>query len=735
MALQPQDRALELLQEGNCALSGGDLILAVETYNKALELAPSSAGLRLNRSIAYEMQNQLEDAFNDLGFYLQFAAQDSDQNIKALKRYANLGIRLSKTKEVVRYLQELEQIPRWQSVELYEILIGLLSLDSKTLESSLEHYLVRATELNFLSQLCFESALKVLHLNRLSVEQNSVEIASTTKDLLVSLATIKTAPQFILHAWLDLLGQTVKNQEDLELESINTLSLWRQIHPMDVATTKNLIGYLLEKNQHDVAETLSLELSRQFPEEPAYLLGLARARVFKRDLERAFIVINAALELDEESFEIRLERANIFSQLLNPTLALADLNQNLDSDPNHLPSLIVKVQVLSDLGRIDEALNLANKLLSKEIGEQERFSLMLMKVFIYRVCGNIQEWGAQVEHLIDSYPDHPAVICELGWEKILEGDWKQGFELFEKRFIPGMHYFPVLPHLEYAQIPRWNRDLFRHPVEGRHLLLCGDEGLGDVIQFSRFIPLLLDRGFQITLVCAQALHSLFSYNFPKVHLISSKALIENLHLPKHQRTQYDFFGEIISTPWVLGLNPSDLSGAPYLKALPSKIQEMGDYKVRSLGALNHDVTLGLRWLSSLAQSGRSVPLKQLSFLSQLPFHIFGLHHGPIKDSDRELYSQWPNFIPTELELEDLAGLLMHLDCVITTDTMTAHLAGALGRPTILLKPAFIDWRWGSKGDQSLWYQSMQIIRQQKVNDWRCAIAELKQVLLTRFEGF
>jgi ADP-heptose:LPS heptosyltransferase len=158
---------------------------------------------------------------------------------------------------------------------------------------------------------------------------------------------------------------------------------------------------------------------------------------------------------------------------------------------------------------------------------------------------------------------------------------------------------------------------------------------------------------------------------------------------------------------------------------------MARFKLARLGGQANQFTVGLRWLSSLARSSRSVPLKALRGLGDEPYSVFGLHYGPLKEEDEAIYRQWSNFHPTELLLEDLAGLMMNLDCIVTSDTVTAHLAGALGRPTILLKSTFIDWRWGSVGDQSAWYESMSIIRQRQLMDWSEPIAQLIQQLRER----
>ena len=711
--------ALEYLQEGNCAAALGDFSLAIDCFSQGLSLASQSAGLFLNRSIAYERLSNYQEAFADLRQYLQFVQSDPEQNLLALKRFIALGLKLNQSNLVLKCLQDLELLERWQSTHFYEALISLIALDSVSLESSLPHYLQRATSLGMLNQLSFENALSMWQLHHLA-KSNEISVG----DLLIQLAMQAAAPQFVLHGLLDWMTTSITDQETLAEQSIGILSLWVQIHPMDASATERLIQYLIEKNQVDLVETLFLELSKRYPKEPNYLMGLAKARFFKRDLERAFVVINAALDLDEKNIEIRLERARIFEQLLNPHLALVDLNQNLKLDPHHLPSCIAKAGALADLGRLDEALELQEQLMALDLNEEERLSLEFSRSFTYRVAGKIDEWFVHTNELAKQYPDRPEVLCELAWKEIYQGNWQKGFGLLEHRFDPGVHYFPVQPHLDFAKIPKWTKELLQSSVEGKHLLLCGEEGMGDVIQFSRFIPLLLDKGLRITFMCKEPLHSLLAYNFPQIRIVSPSELIKELHEQSQKDGRYNLYGEIMSIPWLLELSINDLSGEPYLKAMPEKIDHMAAFKKSKLANQDGQFTIGLRWISSMARSGRSIPLEDLQLLAQLPISIFGLHYGPITQADQQLYESWPNFYPTELELDDLAGFMMNLDYIVTTDTMTAHLAGALGRPTIMLKPVFIDWRWSDTSSQSIWYDSMRLIRQDKIRDWRGAIERL-----------
>jgi tetratricopeptide (TPR) repeat protein len=716
--------ALAFLQEGVRAAKEGQLQDSLESFNQGLALVPHSAGLLLNRSIVYEQLGNDPSAFNDLDQYLQYAPQDSEQNGIAQKRFIALGVKLSLTHTVLMRMQKLEMLEQWQSAQFYEVLIGFLSLESLSLEASLLHYLQRATELGMLTQSCLENALNIWRLHALTSDTGAQLLSA--KDMLTQLAVSTNAPQFILHILLDEIRSKASNEELLHAQSIDFLSLWIKLHPMDAAATEHLIQFLIHQNQFDLAETLFLDLSQRFPQDPNYLLGLSRTRLFKRDVDRAFVVINAALDLDEKNLEVRLHRAKIFQNTLNPQLALVDINQNLQIEADHLPSQIAKVGILTDLGRLDEALALYEKLILLDLPEHDRLTLELDKSFIYRLSGRVDDWAANSEKLAIKYPDDGTVLCNLGWKKIYEGDWGAGFALLERRFSPGLHYFPLQPHIIHAQIPIWSPELLRSPVKGQHLLLCGEEGLGDIVQFIRFIPLLLDKGLHITLVCKEALHALLKHNFPKLRFIASPDLIAELHSQNHQK--YDFYGEVMSIPWVLDLKIEDLSSAPYLKALPERIEAMAAFEQSKIQGNQKRPCIGLRWMSSVARSGRTVPLEDLLPLSQMPVDIFGLHHGPIKNPDKALYEQWANFVPTELAIDDLAGLMMNLDCIVTSDTMTAHLAGALGRPTILLKPSFIDWRWPGNSEQSIWYDSMRIIRQSEFKNWQKPVTQLVQML-------
>lgn len=725
------EQALGFLQQGNQFAAQGQWDRAQESFSNGLIRLPNSSGLLLNRSIAYQYLQNTKAALEDLERYFDHAGSaDQEQNWIALKHYVALSLELNKQSAVLHRLQSLELLPAYHCADFYDVLIRFFVISPELNEDLLQHYLERAAKCHGLTKATLENALNVWRLHGLSFQHaDNQRQAGEIATILAPLALTPESPQFVLFLWLDELNNLGLSEEDKSTQAINILSLWMHAHQMDRVAADLLIEYLLGTNQVDVAESIFLSLSQRYPKEYFYLLSLARIRGFKQDAENAFIIINAALDLDEKNLEIRLERAKVFSRLGSPSLALVDLNQNLHLDSKHLGSLMAKVDVLADLGRIDEALTLQAEVAAQDLSDSDRLNMCLAKLMAYRLGGRDREWSEYLDILSNQYPNNPAVAYEMGWKKIYQGDWKSGFALMENRFAPGIHYFALQPHITYARIPQWSPEIFTKSLEGKHLLLCGEEGLGDVIQFARFIPLFLSKGLQITLVCKEPLHDLLAFNFPQVRILSPKVLIEELRNPDTH--SYDFYGEMMSAPYVLSLDKQDISDAPYLKAIPDRVTYWKNHLPFTSNQKQDVFSIGLRWLSNMERASRSIPLEVFSELSSWPISMVGLHHGPIKSSDKNCYEGWPNFYPTELEIADIAALMMHLDCIVTCDTVTAHLAGALGRPTILLKPIYINWRWGSVGTQSIWYRTMHIIRQDKILNWEGAIKALKTELNLR----
>jgi hypothetical protein len=240
---------------------------------------------------------------------------------------------------------------------------------------------------------------------------------------------------------------------------------------------------------------------------------------------------------------------------------------------------------------------------------------------------------------------------------------------------------------------RWVWD--GRPLRGRHVLVRCYHGLGDTLQFVRFLPALRSRVASLTLEVQPAL-------LPLLHGPDRRTPFV-LDAPSPP-AECDI--EIMELSHALRLPPAALP-PPYLHAAPAVIEA---------GAI------GLCWQSGGWNAARSIPPALLTpLLAGRP--AYSLQPAPCTLSVRN-----PGGCPPQIEAT--AALIAALGLVITVDTMVAHLAGALGRPVWLLLPHQADWRWGA-GVHTPWYPGMRLYRQPAPGDWNSVIARITADLMAR----
>jgi hypothetical protein len=267
--------------------------------------------------------------------------------------------------------------------------------------------------------------------------------------------------------------------------------------------------------------------------------------------------------------------------------------------------------------------------------------------------------------------------------------------------------------------PEWDGG----PLLGRRLLVHAGQGMGDTIQFARYLPALAAAGGRVTLACAYALVPLLS----QIESIAVTRRVDGL--PPH-----DLWIDQMSLPHHLGA-----AGIPhpegYLIADPARVAAWR----RELGT---GPCIGLVWAGNPAHANdlhRSLPRQDIARVLRpllraggaVPrLRFVGLQVGPrhaelcdsgIVDLSRGL-----------ADFADTAALVAALDLVITVDTATAHLAGALGRPVWVILPYAPDWRWQLDCADSPWYASMRLFRQPDPHDWTSVIRAVAAALRVRY---
>jgi hypothetical protein len=259
----------------------------------------------------------------------------------------------------------------------------------------------------------------------------------------------------------------------------------------------------------------------------------------------------------------------------------------------------------------------------------------------------------------------------------------------------------------HTNLPRHLQSIWNgEPVSGKRVLVRCYHGLGDTIHYIRYVPL-LRREARDVIVWAQP--SLI----PLLRTVNGVDQLIELH-DGAPDVEYDVDVEIAELPYVfrttLETIPADV---PYLHVEPAPLPADTRLKV------------GLIWQSGDWDTSRSIPfhqLQRLAELSEIDWHL--LQRDPVSAGwDRKFGTISGGDNP----LDD-ARIMRALDLVITVDTMTAHLAGALGQRTWTLLPVHADWRWLLQRDNSPWYPTMRLFRQKAPMKWDEVIAEVESEL-------
>jgi hypothetical protein len=264
---------------------------------------------------------------------------------------------------------------------------------------------------------------------------------------------------------------------------------------------------------------------------------------------------------------------------------------------------------------------------------------------------------------------------------------------------------------DYQKLPRhfqciWNGT----PLDGKRVLVRCYHGLGDTIQFIRYIPL-LNKVAKEVIVWAQ----------PRLlELLETAEGIGKL-LPLHNgkpEVDYDVDVEIMELPYIFRTTLTTIPvKMPYLHVNPVKIAESGEFNI------------GLVWNSGDWDKLRSIPFENLDSL----FTLTGNSIVILQDKAEE--SGWIKGFgihPGKCTLYEHSRIIAGLNLMITIDSMPAHLAGALNVPVWLMVPAHPDWRWMENRIDSPWYPSMRIFRQELIDNWSKVIddvhSELKKII-------
>jgi tetratricopeptide (TPR) repeat protein len=395
---------------------------------------------------------------------------------------------------------------------------------------------------------------------------------------------------------------------------------------------------------------------------------------------------------------------------------LANARRVYTLDPCNAFSCNNIADALHLLNRFEEAL----EWLDRAIRLQPSLVLALEnKAAVLRTLHRFDQLFALYEHIRSIDPANAKVEFSLANDRLMLGDFEAGWRGREARWrVPGLPIvFPDSP------MPVW---LGEESITGKTILIYSDEGLGDAIQFTRYVPMLAAHGARVVLVVQDALLSLLS-TLPGLSCC----------LPRSNSTSppVDLRCPVMSLPLAFR---TTLDTIPPPIRLSPPVDRVRAWEER-LGP--HDrLRVGLVWSGSLTHPNdrtRSIALQSLTGILDVDATFVSLQTDPRPD-DRAVLSERTEIVDLTAHLTDFsetAALVSCLDLVITVDTSTAHLAATMGCPTWIMLPHTPDYRWLLNRDDSPWYPTVRLFRQTAARDYADVIrrvhAELAKLALKK----
>ena len=468
------------------------------------------------------------------------------------------------------------------------------------------------------------------------------------------------------------------------------------------------------------AALLGWELIKQDPREPAWLKLLALAEHQQGNQAAALVLLKRAIKAEPHGVAQWNDLGNVYSSVGDFQQAEEAYHTALSFNPDC-------AEAYNNLGvlageRADYVE--ARRLYEKALRLRPKYAEAIYNLGIaLTAVGKYQKAARRYEQTIALSPTHSRAGFNLALTRLLLGDLPGGWKWWESRWLTPQ----LAPALRKYPQPAWTGG----SLAGKRILLYAEQGLGDTLQFIRYLPMVAARGATIVLEVQKPLIPLFQPLFAGWTKGNGGASGDEVILAQggDEVPSIDTHCSLMSLPAVFNTTLTTIpAAAGYLRCehnLPAE---------KTAG-----LQVGIVWAGSATHKrdhARSLPLAIMRPLFDLPdIHWVSLQKGPPSAQLLDLATTDPAVLRIEdntagfEDYADTAAAIATLDLVISVDTSVAHLAGAMGTPVwILIEQHLPDWRWLLERKDSPWYKSARIFRQQTAGDWAGVVVTVREEL-------
>ncbi len=480
-----------------------------------------------------------------------------------------------------------------------------------------------------------------------------------------------------------------------------------QLDPQSVLALQSRVHLLIQMKRHKDASVSLDALLKIAPRHLPAILDRIVILIAEKKFSDALSAVDNALALEPEKPELWNYRGYALFRLNRYDDALASYAQAIARNPNLAEAYVDCGNIRMEQMRLADALAYCDKALAACPASA---SALLLRGNVLLHLNRRREALESYDKSIALEPEYADAHYHRGSALLLEGNFKGGFADFEYRWnMPGCGVDGPKPNS-----PEWRGE----PLRGRSIIVYSEQGLGDILQFARFLPLLPRLGANVTFLCHPKLLRLFKPVAAQMELI---ALTDDAR-------RFDFQCSLMSLPLWLGTELATLpSDIPYVLAEAPLVAR---WRERIGG---HGCKVGIAWQGNPVgeiDKGRSIPLACFAPLSAVPgVRLISLQKAHGLDQLERLPNRMDVETPGEFDeggdaFVDTAAIMKSLDLVITSDTAIPHLAGALGVPAWVALKHVPDWRWMLDRSDSPWYPSLRLFRQSAPDDWAGVFARI-----------
>ncbi len=437
-------------------------------------------------------------------------------------------------------------------------------------------------------------------------------------------------------------------------------------------------------------------------------------------LQAAELSTRKAIKLKPDFAEAHYNLGNI----------LKDLGKLQDAELSYRKAIEIKLDyakahynlgnILKDLGKLQDAELSYRKAIEIKPDYAEVHSDLGV---LLKDLGKLQDAELSYRKAIEIKPDYAEAFWNLSLLELIQGDYKNGLEKYEFRF---KQKEPVITH----GITKLKRIEHKKLQKGEKLLVVTEQGLGDTLQYMRYIPYLRNKGLKISFCAQEKLHS----------LIQSSGIDPNPLTPEQAKLVSE--GEwipLLSLPRYLKVTPENpIISRPYISSSEKFLKKWKDILSKETRPI-----VGINWQGNRetekTHKGRSIPLETFTTLTRNNnFKLLSLQKG--FGSEQLDHCSFKNkFVECQAQIDivwdflENAAIIENCDLIITSDTSIAHLAGGMGKKVWLLLKDIPFWTWGLKEESTFWYPSMRLFRQKERENWQEVMERVSSELKNEIE--